>query len=406
MVTNAKPTCIDFQRLVTNGYAPHELASFVRTSPYFDAQWYERQYPGIEYHDDGCPDAAFHYANYGYKEGKLPSPLFDGNRYSDYHNLSDYNPLVHYIASGCPGRYRSYEFGKNIVDRYNQDQTDFLVSERAYIYELLYKEKFNLELDLCAVPATLTEKFFSIKAFGADMIKEAIPLLDAKTMPETLINKYGFNKDEVINVKAICKDTDELLKALKDLPTSISMICNGMQGTVISAGNKEDLKIQDNVRVLDAIQANALGENIVDKLHPVAKVSPDFVVFDNPIFSNKAHRMVQVVCFNGKAQFMLITGPNGALTFADCDLNVLPVAISTNDQGLHPIEKEFRRPECLNAMLCKAETIAHDFKALTVMFAVSEKEFVCTAIRTELLNGMFKLSNDFDLRFGSRLELA
>lgn len=405
MIANAKPMSVDFLRLVNNGYAPNELADFVRTSPYFCAPWYERQYPGLEYHE-GCPGAAFHYANYGYKEGKLPSPLFDGNRYSEYHNLKDVNPLLHYIASGCPGKFRSFEFGKDIVAKYNANNTSLLRCERVYVYELLYKERLGMDVNLCAVPATLTEKLFSIKAYGTDMIEHAAPLVDAKTMSKTLMSNYGFSADEVINVKAVCEDTDKLSQALKNMPESFSMICNGMQGTVISAAHKEDIKQNDNLRLLESIQAQALGANVVDKLHPVAKVKPDFVLFDNKLFTNSNYRMMQVVCFNGKAQFILVTGPNGALTITDCDLNVLPVAISTGEQGVHPREAEFTKPECLKTMLCKAETVAHDFKTLTMLFAVSGKDFVCTAVRTELFNGLFKLTDDYDLRFGARLDLA
>ena len=61
---------------------PHALAELVRKNPMFDDQWYQREYPEIEYHADGNPDPAFHYANYGYKENRLPSVLFDGNKYS------------------------------------------------------------------------------------------------------------------------------------------------------------------------------------------------------------------------------------------------------------------------------------------------------------------------------------
>ncbi len=405
MIANAKPMSVDFLRLVNNGYAPNELADFVRTSPYFCAAWYERQYPGLEYHE-GCPDAAFHYANYGYKEAKLPSPLFDGNRYSEYHNLKDVNPLLHYIASGTPGRYRSFEFGQEIVAKYNANNTSLLRCERVYVYELLYKERLGVEINLCGVPATLSEKLFSIKAFGADMLNQAAPLVDAKTMSKTLMSNYGFSADEVINVKAVCEDTDKIRHALKNLPEAFAMICNGMQGTVISTAHKDDIKHKNNLRLLEAIQAQAQGANAVDKLHPVAKVKPDFIIFDNKVFTDPDHRLMQVVCFNGKAQFIVVTGPNDAMTITDCELNVLPVAISTGEQGVHPREAEFAKPECLKTMLCKAETVAHDFKTLTMLFAVSGKDFCSIAVRTELFNGMFKLTDDYDLRFGARLDLA
>ena len=58
----------------------NQRADLVRASALFDEQWYRAQYPAIEYHQDGNPDPAYHYANYGYREC-LPSVLFDGISY-------------------------------------------------------------------------------------------------------------------------------------------------------------------------------------------------------------------------------------------------------------------------------------------------------------------------------------
>lgn len=72
----------------------HQAERTIRTSPYFDADWYKTQYPEI-----GDADAARHYLEKGYKEGKNPSREFDGDYYINAHpdcKELGCNPLLHY----------------------------------------------------------------------------------------------------------------------------------------------------------------------------------------------------------------------------------------------------------------------------------------------------------------------
>lgn len=58
---------------------------FLTISPYFDKKWYVKEY------EDVAIDPVQHYMKFGYKEGKNPSPLFDGKAYLD--SLTDIREL-------------------------------------------------------------------------------------------------------------------------------------------------------------------------------------------------------------------------------------------------------------------------------------------------------------------------
>ena len=73
----------------------------VKDSDLFCADWYRLAYPDIS--RAGC-DPAWHYCTKGWKEGRAPSPAFDGEDYLSRHldvRKMDMNPLVHYIRYGA-----------------------------------------------------------------------------------------------------------------------------------------------------------------------------------------------------------------------------------------------------------------------------------------------------------------
>jgi len=75
-------------------------AALVRTSGYFDEEWYLNQYPDVR--SSGI-DPAFHFVANGGLEGRHPGPHFDSAgylaRYPDV-SKSGVNPLVHYLKFG------------------------------------------------------------------------------------------------------------------------------------------------------------------------------------------------------------------------------------------------------------------------------------------------------------------
>lgn len=70
----------------------------IKNSGLFDIGYYLKNNPDVRLSGD---DPIMHYIYYGYKEGRNPSPDFDGDYYQkNYSDLSGLNPLVHYCLYG------------------------------------------------------------------------------------------------------------------------------------------------------------------------------------------------------------------------------------------------------------------------------------------------------------------
>ncbi|MBQ6976571.1 MAG: hypothetical protein IJQ16_08495 [Selenomonadaceae bacterium] len=82
-----------------------EDTKFIENSILFDAEWYTKTYGFGKY-----LDAAKHYLEIGWREGKNPSPFFSNAAYFEkYHDVRDanMNPLLHFEQYGFnEGRYR------------------------------------------------------------------------------------------------------------------------------------------------------------------------------------------------------------------------------------------------------------------------------------------------------------
>ena len=76
------------------------MRDLIARSALFDGSWYIAQYPGVA----EFGDPALHYALFGAKEGRNPSPHFDVQDYLErYPDVAEYgmNPLVHYLEYGA-----------------------------------------------------------------------------------------------------------------------------------------------------------------------------------------------------------------------------------------------------------------------------------------------------------------
>lgn len=70
----------------------------IKSKGLFDIGYYLKNNPDVRLSGD---DPIMHYIYYGYKEGRDPSPDFDGNYYCEkYSDLNGLNPLVHYSLYG------------------------------------------------------------------------------------------------------------------------------------------------------------------------------------------------------------------------------------------------------------------------------------------------------------------
>lgn len=72
--------------------------NIISKSKYFDKNWYLKKYPDVA---RAKMNPAEHYLNFGWKEGRQPSPKFNGISYNNYYSdARDMNPILHYETIG------------------------------------------------------------------------------------------------------------------------------------------------------------------------------------------------------------------------------------------------------------------------------------------------------------------
>ena len=127
-----------FHLINKKNYNEKRQIEIVKNSPLFDAKWYLAQNPDVKASKVG---AVKHYVKYGWKEGRNPSPDFDGNTYlnmyPDIHNIC---PLVHYILNGRAEKRYIRNLKGQPVD-YNQ----FVIAkkiDKISDYDYIRKSKF------------------------------------------------------------------------------------------------------------------------------------------------------------------------------------------------------------------------------------------------------------------------
>ncbi len=105
-------------------------ADRIRTSPLFDASWYQEQNPDVV---ASKIDPALHYVRYGAAEGRNPSSNFDGVWYLQKHAdvaAGGLNPLLHFICFGATERRETRPVGF-------QEAVDPAIQERLRQIKLL-----------------------------------------------------------------------------------------------------------------------------------------------------------------------------------------------------------------------------------------------------------------------------
>lgn len=77
----------------------------IRSSGYFDAEWYRRRY----FKADSSADPIAHYVEHGARKDWDPNPLFDSKMYRRAHTLSaEENPLIHFLNAGAKATAGAY----------------------------------------------------------------------------------------------------------------------------------------------------------------------------------------------------------------------------------------------------------------------------------------------------------
>lgn len=393
---------IDLNKLQKNEYDANAKAELVRNSPWFDEQWYRQEYPEIEYHDDGNPDPAYHYANYGYKEGLLPSILFDARKYSKEQELKDINPLLHYIAKGCEGNYRVIARQSWLATKCSLLQP-LTPSESIYAYELGYYTQMGIPLDLMKDVKTFAQKLFYVSSLPQNLEGLAADLYKTTTLAKTLQKRFGFSKEQAPDPVLICKNADELIEKIDSLPERFNFTFNGMPLYRIQVEDKHTLKQAQMTQNLKAIENNVLANLKSNNLSPTAAMDPCIVVenFDE----RKDFRRYEFLCFNGEVKYVLAHKADSNITLLDKDFNPQPCQVALSSRGYTPTESDLVKPSCFDQLVEKAQVIAKEFKFVAVLFSVSENDFICERVRTSINNGIVLFSNDYETKLGDLINL-
>ena len=88
------------EKLLTKRNKISEDVNIISFTNLFDKSWYLKAYPDVE---ESKVDPAYHYLMFGWKEGRQPSPFFDGVSYLEQNKdvqLQGINPLLHYLKFG------------------------------------------------------------------------------------------------------------------------------------------------------------------------------------------------------------------------------------------------------------------------------------------------------------------
>ncbi len=433
---------------------PQQLADFVRHSPFFDAQWYEQEYPEIEYHAEGNPDAAYHYANYGYKEQRLPSVLFDGNKYSKYHQLQDVNPLVHYVQSGASGNYLVKERQQEVLTKASLG-LPLTKSERVLWLEVSYAEHFNGFLNLAGrAAASFSDKIYFLRAYHNPEMQDELKDKTAKLLDSTKLNEVlpplGVNAARVAAPLFTFKSVADI--DFNQLPQVFRVRVNGLSHYDVPVINKTKVKNQVLLGHIEAMQLNAKAALKADPLSSLFTQEPSILVYgqdqllENAVTAHEAAanaaknasdlkekeganssaaiaaaqevaraatasalvpQHLEVICFNGKAMFVAHhQQANGFMTLFDRDFKLLPTVITTDNRSNHQISGQMQKPECFDEICAEAERIAQGYKLMCVNVSCLGNAFVINDIRLSPVNGNFALTNDYNLKLGALLDLG
>lgn len=403
--------------MYNNNLDANQMADLVRNSPYFDEQWYRTEYPEITYHEDGNPDPAYHYANYGYKEHRLPSVLFDGNKYTACYGLSEMtNPLIHCLSMQNNAlAFRVLERRQDVINKV-AFRLPLTRSERILWLEMSYKDRLHQTLDLVGKkPDTFSEKIYYLRAFWKPQGEGE--LQQYSTMSGYLQKHYGISKEIAPEPIMVCSDLNKFEH--RDLPKRYLVKCNGLSGRTLYVNNtgKDRLNKDTLLQYLAKMQEDALTSIRQYKFSDVSKYSPDLVFFENRERSFENQQPTQdnpdvhcldmnVYCFNGKASLLSIAGPSTAMTFYDRNFELLPTAISNDTQGSRPIVINLFKPPYLDQMIATAEKIGKDYPLLRMTFTLYDNDF--SIIEICLLPGLgnFLFTNDYDLKIGCKLDVS
>ncbi len=374
----------------------------IECSKYFDEPWYRMEYSDIVYTQD-CPTPAIHYLNYGYKEGKIPSVIFDGRRYSDIHRISE-NPLVHYEKNGRQGYYPAFE--RQFDCRFKiQMGIDLTFGEKILYLQDLYQERNGTPLDLLEKePVTYTQKLYWYRLFYHD--DKMTVLADKYRSREYLKELLG--RDYTVPLLNVYEDPRDI--DFDKLPQSFVLKSNWgtAQNLVIKDKSRYD---QKKVQELCSYWLQRRHNNYYFACERAYKDIPPVIVAEQYIEDSTGDLPdLKFTCFDGKPGFCFVIYGRGNVhgyfqTYYDPDFNLLPVAISLSRHDYNDVDVRFKKHKDFDLMAQIAKKVSTGFPHARVDFLLTDDSFYLGEITFYPAAGNCIYPEDWDLRFGSFFKL-
>ena len=395
----------------------NQRADLVRNSALFDEEWYRTQYPDITYHNDGNPDPAYHYANYGFKDC-LPSVLFDGPRYLQEQGLSEVNPLLHCLAQGSSTR--PYRLNGALEQVLAQQALGLSLKRCERL--LLAEHSLNLQgfnVDLTVRPNTL----------GLQLCVRAVlnPISEPSDLG-ALLAERGVNPEFIaqpiasiavselnpISAAGVSPKAAAVL-AWDSLPQSLRFTNSGsLQHQLLMPSRA---KHQPNDVLNFVAESEALARTQVPPytapapraLHiygpndPIVKATLEAIKTKGAMSLNQ----LEFWCAHGQV-LCALSHQSPAITVFDSQGQMLPYAMSLEPNRFHPINPAHEPIKRFSELAAEALKVAGeaDFMAITYQVVPQADVHVIAQISTLPYGGHFDFTQDWGRELAQRAQLA
>lgn len=397
----------------------NQRAELVRNSALFDEEWYRAQYPDITYHNDGNPDPAYHYANYGFKDC-LPSVLFDGPRYLQEQGLSDVNPLLHCLAQGSSTR--PYRLNGALEQVLAQQAFGLALTRCERL--LLAEHSLNLQglnVDLTVRPNTLGLQLCIKAALNpTTQPSDLSALLQERGVKSKFIAQpiatIAVNELSSISAAGLNSNAAEVLK-WDSLPNSLRLTNSGAPQHQLLMPSRD--KHQPSEVLSFVAESEAMARATAQAQPLTAQASRALLIYgpNDPIVNatleaiktkgSMSLHQLEFWCAHGQV-LCALSHQNQAITVFDDQGKMLPHAMALEPNRFHPVNTAHEPIKRFAELAAEALKVAGeaDFMAVTYQIVPQADVHIISHLSTLPWGGQFDFTQGFALQLCQRAQLA